>query len=169
MLIVTRRILLVLLALNWIAALGFLLFGGALLLFPETVGGPFLSKFGADADAVRGGLITVLAIGIAAALPVHVIFTRIIAMIDTVRTGQPFSAPNAERLRQVAWALLALLALQVLDLAYGWIATRLSAMTSEFMGWQFSVAGWLSVLLLFVLARVFQQGAAMQDEIEGTV
>ncbi|MFN4186213.1 MAG: DUF2975 domain-containing protein, partial [Hyphomonas sp.] len=89
-----------------------------------------------------------------------------IAMIDTVRSGTPFAPANAERLRQVAWAMLAL---QIVDLGYGWFATQLSEATGEFMAWQFSVTGWLAVLLLFVLARVFQQGAAMQDEIEGTV
>ena len=32
-----------------------------------------------------------------------------------------------------------------------------------------SVAGWLAVLLSFVLARVFAEGAQMRDELEGTV
>ena len=33
----------------------------------------------------------------------------------------------------------------------------------------FSINGWLAVLLTFVLARVFAQGALMRDELEGTV
>jgi hypothetical protein len=37
------------------------------------------------------------------------------------------------------------------------------------MGSGFSFAPWLSVLLLFVLAGVFTQGARMRDDLEGTV
>jgi hypothetical protein len=33
----------------------------------------------------------------------------------------------------------------------------------------FSLTGWLTVLLLFVLARVFEQGARMREDLEGTV
>ena len=33
----------------------------------------------------------------------------------------------------------------------------------------FSVDGWLAVLLLFVLARVFHAGTRMRAELEGTV
>lgn len=166
MLTITRRVLFVLLILNWIAAAAFLIFGGALVAAPDVMEARFVAEYGADADAVRHGLIGILLVGIAAAVPVHVIFTRIIAMVDTVRIGSPFAAANADRLRQIAWAMLAL---QVIDLGFGWFATRLAEATGEFMPWQFSVTGWLAVLLLFVLARVFQQGAAMQDEIEGTV
>jgi hypothetical protein len=36
-------------------------------------------------------------------------------------------------------------------------------------GWSFNITGWIAVLLLFVLARVFEQGAAMREDIEGTV
>jgi hypothetical protein len=31
------------------------------------------------------------------------------------------------------------------------------------------VTGWLAVLLLFVLARVFDYGTRMRDDLEGTV
>ena len=166
MLTITRRVLFVLLVLNWIAAAAFVIFGGVLVAAPDYMTGRFVAEYGANADAVRQGLIGILAVGIAAAVPVHFIFTRIIAMIDTVRAGSPFAPTNAERLRQIAWGMLAL---QVIDLGFGWFAMRLGAATGEFMSWQVSVTGWLAVLLLFVLARVFQHGAAMQDEIEGTV
>jgi hypothetical protein len=166
MLILTRRILLTLLVLNWVAVAGFVLFGGALLVMPEFMTAQLTEEFGGNGGAVRVALIGMMAIGSVAAVPVHFIFARIIAMIDTVRAGTPFAPINADRLRQVAWGMLAL---QIVDLGYGWFATQLSAATGEFMAWQFSITGWLAVLLLFVLARVFQQGAALQDEIEGTV
>jgi hypothetical protein len=35
--------------------------------------------------------------------------------------------------------------------------------------YDFSLTPWLAVLLLFVLARVFEQGAHMREDLEGTV
>jgi hypothetical protein len=32
-----------------------------------------------------------------------------------------------------------------------------------------STSGWLAVILLFVLARVFAEGATMRDDLAGTV
>ncbi|MHA3841833.1 DUF2975 domain-containing protein [Sphingomonas aestuarii] len=166
MLNVVRRLLQILLVLNWVAVAGFIAFAGFLALAPEYMAGQFTEDFGANADAARDALIGMMAVGIVAAFPVHLIFTRLIAMIDTVRVGQPFTAANADRLRLIAWGMLAL---QFIDIAFGWFAWRLGEATGELIGWQFSVTGWLAVLLLFVLARVFQQGAAMQDELEATV
>jgi hypothetical protein len=33
----------------------------------------------------------------------------------------------------------------------------------------FSINGWLAVILTFVLARVFAEGALMREDLEGTV
>lgn len=166
MLTITRRILQWLLILTWLAAAGFVLFAGFLVFAPDYMAGQFTQDFGANADAARHALVGMMAVGIVAAVPAHIIFVRLIAMIDTVRAGQPFAAANAERLRQIAWGVLAI---QLVDIGFGWFAWRLGEATGELIGWQFSVTGWLAVLLLFVLARVFGQGAAMQDEIEATV
>ena len=37
------------------------------------------------------------------------------------------------------------------------------------LDWRFSVVPWLAVLLLFVLAQVFDDGARMRDDLKGTV
>jgi hypothetical protein len=45
-----------------------------------------------------------------------------------------------------------------------------STATAPFdIDWSFSPTRWVAVLLLFVLARVFEQGAQMREELEGTV
>lgn len=166
MLNVVRRVLQVLLVLNWVALVGIVAFAILLIAMPERMSAGFTEDFGENGDAVRQAMIAMMLVGSLAVFPVHMIFERLIAMIDTVREGRPFSAPNADRLRHLAWAMLAL---QIIDMGFGWTAWRLGEATGELIGWQFSVTGWLAVLLLFVLARVFQQGAAMQDELEGTV
>jgi hypothetical protein len=37
------------------------------------------------------------------------------------------------------------------------------------INWSFSLTRWIAVLLLFVLARVFEQGARMREELAGTI
>jgi hypothetical protein len=57
-----------------------------------------------------------------------------------------------------------------LHLAVGAIAAAASSKSQPLdVGWSFSITGWLAVLLLFVLARVFDQGTRMRDDLEGTV
>ena len=52
----------------------------------------------------------------------------------------------------------------------GIVAARASAGTQKLdIAWNFSVTRSLAILLLFVLARVFDQGARMRDELAATV
>jgi hypothetical protein len=96
----------------------------------------------------------------------HVILTRLRAMIDTVRSGDPFVSVNARRLTGIAWCLLGI---QLIDLVFGAVALSVAGDDSPLSGWTFNMTGWIAVLLLFVLARVFEQGARMREDIEGTV
>lgn len=102
-----------------------------------------------------------------AAVPLNlIVLRRLLEMIDTVRAGDPFVARNAERLQAIAWALLGQ---QVLQLLVSLIA---SASTADAHGLHLdsiSTGGWLAVILLFVLARVFAEGANMRDDLAGTV
>lgn len=94
--------------------------------------------------------------------PAHLIFTRLLRIVRSVGTGTAFAPLNATRLKTIAWALLAV---QFLDLGFGWLSYGFEASP----GWSPSVTGWLAVLLLFVLAQVFEQGAAMREELDATV
>lgn len=105
-------------------------------------------------------------IGIAVAVAVDAIFRRLLAMLATVEARRPFQAANARRLRHIAWALLAI---QLLDLAFGGVAMEISTISTRPIPWTPGLTGWLAVLLLFVLAQVFASGTQMQDEIEATV
>jgi hypothetical protein len=96
----------------------------------------------------------------------HIIFTRLIAMIDSISLGHVFSTNNADRLRTVAWALLGT---QVIDLVVGVYMQYLSERNDVYLGWSFGMTGWIAVLLLFVLAGIVREGATMREELEGTV
>jgi hypothetical protein len=113
------------------------------------------------------GMRLIMVIGICAVPVVHFILTRLRMIVETVSTGSPFVAANAARLQAIAWALLAL---ELTHYAVGAVAAGLSSAGLPLnITWGFSLTRWLAVLLLFVLARVFEQGARMREDLEGTV
>jgi hypothetical protein len=109
------------------------------------------------------GLRAIVVIGIVAAAIVHATLRRLLAIVDTVRGGDPFIALNARRLDTIAWSVMALEVSRLLVAAVAsavWEPGRLGG---------FSLAPWLAVLMLFVLSGVFAQGARMRADLEGTV
>ncbi len=113
------------------------------------------------------GMRLIMVIGLGAVPVVHLVLTRLLAIVETVSVGNPFVVANAARLQGIAWAVLAL---ELMHLAVGIIAASVSTAAAPLnISWGFSLTRWLAVLLLFVLARVFEQGARMREELEGTV
>jgi len=120
-----------------------------------------------EAERVIMGLRTVAIIGIASVPLYYAILKRMLAIVETVRAGDPFVAANARRLRAIAWALFAL---QLLSLVVGMINKVISTPGHPIdLDAGFSINGWIAVLLTFVLAHVFAQGTRMRDDLEGTV
>jgi len=120
-----------------------------------------------DAERVVMGLRAVAVLGLAVVPLNFVVLQRLLAIVETVRAGDPFVAANASRLQAIAWALLAL---QLLSVVIGAIAKSVSTPAHPVhLDAGFSINGWLAVLLTFLLARVFAQGALMREDLEGTV
>jgi len=120
-----------------------------------------------ETERVIMGLRAIALIGLATIPINYLILRRLLAMVETVRVGDPFVATNAARLQMIAWALLAL---QLLGLVIAAIAKAISTPAHPVnLDAGFSINGWLAVLLTFVLARVFAEGAQMRDDLEGTV
>ena len=121
----------------------------------------------AEADRVVMGLRAIAVIGVVATPLNYAILKRLLAIVETVRAGDPFVAANAYRLQAIAWALLVL---QLLSIVIGAIAKTVSTSAHPLhLDAGFSINGWLAVLLTFLLARVFAQGALMRDDLQGTV
>jgi len=113
------------------------------------------------------GLRTIAALGVVAVPLNDAVLRRLLAIVDTVRSGDPFVAANADRLQLIAWSLLAL---QLLSLVVGGIGKAISTPAHPLhLDAGFSTSGWLAVLLTFILARVFAAGALMREDLEGTV
>ena len=120
-----------------------------------------------EADRLIMGLRMVAVVGLATFPLNHVFLRKLQAIVETVRVGDPFVATNAARLRTIAWVLLTL---QCLGVVIAVLVEGVSTPAHPIkINAGFSVNGWLAVLLTFLLARVFAEGAHMRDDLEGTV
>jgi Protein of unknown function (DUF2975) len=120
-----------------------------------------------DAERLVMGLRAVAVLGLAVIPLNYVVLKRLLAIVETVRAGDPFVAANASRLQAIAWSLLAL---QLLSVVIGAIAKGVSTPAHPVdIDAGFSINGWLAVLLTFLLARVFAEGTVMREDVAGTV
>jgi hypothetical protein len=161
----------ILIALNWVMAAGL---AALLILMPYAL--PLFMRSGRwinspipypDTYLLVLGLRGIAALGLLSTPLHYLILKRLLAMVETVRAGDPFVAANAERLQAIGWALLAI---QMLSITIGAIANAISTPVHPLhLNAGFSISGWLAVLLTFLLARVFAAGTLMRDDLEGTV
>ena len=109
----------------------------------------------------------IMVIGICSVPIAHLVLTRLLAIVETVKVGNPFVMANAVRLKTIAWAILGL---EMMHFTVGAIVEGVSTTAAPLnISSGFSLTRWLTVLMLFVLARVFEQGARMREDLEGTV
>ncbi len=152
---------------NWLAAVSFAAALALSFVFGDVIAGHLSTKYPEGNVAGTISIMRIMAVlGIVAAVAVHQIFTRLQAMVATVRTGDPFVALNADRLSRIGWALLTL---QLLDLAMGLVVLALDRMGVDHATWTPAFTGWIAVVMVFALARVFRIGTAMRDDLALTV
>jgi hypothetical protein len=158
---ITLRVLIIL---NWVY--GAIVF--AILLGMFTAERWTVTALGFAASAESGPLIQgmrmIAALGLVGVPLNFIVLRRLLAMVNTVCGGDPFVAQNAARLQTIAWAVLGQ---QLLQLVIGTIARSVSTHPLHISA--FSTGGWLAVVLLFVLARVFLEGTRMREDLKGTV
>lgn len=101
--------------------------------------------------------------------------SRLRRIVDSVAEGNPFSRVNGTRLRGMG---IAVFVIQIVTLFGSLLAASILTALGEVRPDQdfhmtidggISLSGILLVLLLIILARVFDRGAEMQEELEGTV
>ncbi len=114
----------------------------------------------------------VMLIGLAIVVMLFVFFGKLRAIISTVGDGDPFAPANADRLSLMGWLMLGV---QLAIFPAVWLGMSLARFADEVDNMHLTVdGGWdieglLLVIILFILARVFRHGAAMRDDLEGTV
>ena len=170
-LLVAARILVVLItAILIVSMIAVCLGTGALL----TVGQHELWERIARADApdsafwVVVGAFVIIAVAIGVAVKFFETLGQIVLSVDR---GDPFEAANARRLRRMGWlgAIGQVLMLPLTAMA-NWLAPYLDRLGDGIdIDLGLDPAAILLILILFILARVFERGAAMQTDLEGTV
>ena len=163
---IAHVVLRILIVLNWLAGAAIL---ALLVVMPneQWIMAAFKLSPSPEAERLIMGLRAIAVLGLAA-IPLHyVVLKRLLAIVETVRAGDPFVAANASRLQAIAWVLLAV---NLLSIVIGAIALTVSTPAHPLhLNAGFSISGWLAVLLTFLLARVFAEGALMREDLEGTV
>jgi hypothetical protein len=155
-----------LIVINWLGGAAIL---ALLVIIPNTqwIMRAFKLSTSPDTDRLILGMRAIAVLGLATIPLNYILFKRLLAIVETVRAGDPFVAANALRLRAIAWTLLAL---QCISVVISMIAKAVSTPAHPLhLNAGPSVYGWLAVLLTFLLARVFAEGTHMREDLEGTV
>ena len=121
---------------------------------------------GVDSRLEAIGLRWLMGVGIAMGVGIDILLSALRRTLASASTGDPFISANAERLRTMGWALLGL---QLLDFPAALIGRSFPSLGTAAPDIGLAPGGWLAVLMLFVLSRVFTAGTAMRDDLEGTV
>ena len=134
-----------------------------------------LSGIGIENDMARiqqspFSVVAILVLLAAMLSALFLFFGKLRALIWSAGEGDPFIPENARHLNAMAWLLLSV---QVLALIVGAIRLYLANLVSNTpQSLDFAVDdldGLLMVLVLFILARIFRHGAAMREDLDGTV
>jgi len=143
---------------------------GALL----TVGRPEVMAELADADSPASvywaviGVLVLVEVLLAAILK---FLLELRGIVKSVERGDPFEPANADRLSRMGWLTVGGYAVAVvLGAAVAWIKSAAGEAGKDInVDFGLDGGGILLILVLFILARVFRQGAAMRADLEGTV
>ena len=154
----------------WVALAGLLLAAFVALLLPVDLNlwREILTDTGLrDSVRARGPLMAAGLLSVAASLGVfQFIINRLRRVFQTLTAGDPFQPDNVKRLRHIGFALAAL--------------EVISYFTSAVVNWAFRddvesvsftphITAWFAVLVVFVLAEVFREGARLRREAELTI
>jgi hypothetical protein len=163
---IAYAVLRILVVMNWLGGIAIL---ALLLVMPneQWIMQAFKLTPSPDTERLIMGLRAIAVLGLVSIPLNYLILKRLLAIVKTVRAGDPFVAANAVRLQAIAWTLLAL---NVLSIVIGAIAKSVSTPAHPLhINAGFSINGWLAVVLTFLLARVFAEGTLMREDLEGTV
>ena len=170
LLAIAKLILALLIALFIFLAAMMLIGFGALL----TVGrGEIMAELAADSvpGSAYWAVAAVLALLVGLFLAVLRFLLELNGIVKSVDRGDPFEPENADRLSRMGWIVVGGYALAtVIDALAAWIQS-VSGEAGKDINVDIGLdgGGVLLILVLFILARVFRQGAAMREDLEGTV
>ena len=122
---------------------------------------PQLAAPGTIGWVVAGAVIGVIALGLYVSMA-----DRLADIIASVGDGDPFVPENTARLERMAWLSVGV---QLCMIALVPVTAMLAPRIGGGDGLDLSLEGFVTALILFVLARVFRHGTMLRDDLEGTV
>ena len=124
-------------------------------------------KPGIETNNLLPSLLSIFALGILVLGLIWTMMRKLLAIIDSVEDRNPFISANAVRLRTIGWLMVGL---QIVGLPLAVSAGNVADIFGENnVDMDFSLNGILAILLVFILAGIFERGAEMREELEGTV
>jgi len=120
----------------------------------------------ADAASARRIIAGGLLIGALYIGGVLVIVGRLRRIFSTLTAGDPFHPDNVRRLRTIG---VVLAVLEILRYPIMLITVWLAPEVMEKSGFSLNLTTWFAVLVVFVLAEVFREGARLRREAELTI
>jgi hypothetical protein len=124
-------------------------------------------KPGIDSSSLLPGLLSIFALGIVVLGLLWTMMRKLLTIIDSVEDGNPFIKANAVRLRAIGWMMVGV---QIVGLPLATAAGNVADLFGENdVGYDLPINGILAILLVFILAGIFERGAEMREELEGTV
>lgn len=142
-------------------------------LFADSINAEMRTEFGpAITDLPTAAVLALLALAAIVVGALFVFFGKLRGIIASVAEGDPFVPENADRLTAIAWLMLATYLLAavmalVSALVIDWASQFEDVHFTATFGFDFTSI--LLIIVLFILARVFRHGAAMREDLEGTV
>jgi len=101
-----------------------------------------------------------------------VILTCLRRIFVTLAAGDPFLPTNARRLEIIGWAIAALeVSRYAVQAASAWIIAAFGHPTGGVLdvGFRPSFPTWIAVIVVFVLAQVFREGARLREDRDLTI
>ncbi len=126
-------------------------------------------KGGTDVATAMTASITLLLLAAIVTAAAFMFFRELKQIVDSVGEDDPFTTLNADRLSKMGWIALAF---QIASFPIAALAAYLGTLApfeDMTVDYDFSLTGVLLAIVLFILARVFRHGAAMREDLEGTV
>ena len=161
---------LVYLIMGLVAAVGVVLAGVSVILpfyWSEAVKELLANHPGMNVAELMPLLLAVFALGIVVLGLLWTMMRKLLAIIGSVEIGNPFIHANALRMKAIGWMMVVL---QLIGIPMAILAGHAADMFGESdTGLDISLNGILAILLVFILAGIFERGAEMREELEGTV
>jgi preprotein translocase subunit Sec61beta len=129
-----------------------------------------------DSETIKASPLTVVAICATLALilaALFLFFGKLRAIIVSAGEGDPFTPENASHLNAMAWLFLGVKILAML--VVGLRLHLANLMDTDANGGNplgfglYDIDAIVIVIVLFILARIFRHGAAMREDLKGTV